>query len=102
MSALPIRCYGQKCAWMDKAIFSDRCNKHLVLYMQSKSLSLHAVLLLDIAPSHHSSFMLVSQAALLLDSAPSHPSSSTLVFADGEIKCLFLPRRVTSLVPESG
>ena len=65
-----------------KAFFSDWFHKHFVpqvrRYLQSKSIS--------------------EKAVLLLDNAPSHPASSTLVSADGNIKCLFLPPNVTSLV----
>ena len=63
-------------------IFTDWFHKHFVptvnQYLQSKTLH--------------------PQALLLLDNAPSHPFSSTLVSADGKIKCLLLPPNVTSLV----
>ena len=82
MSALPVHYYSQKSAWMDRVIFTDWFHKHFVptvkQYLQSKSLC--------------------PQALLLLDNAPSHPSLSTLVSADGKIKCLFLPPNVTSLI----
>lgn len=82
MSALPVHYYSQRCAWMDKGIFSDWFFKHFVPlvkdYLTSKSLPIRAV--------------------LLMDNAPSHPAIENLLTEDGSIRCLFLPRNVTSLI----
>ena len=73
VSALPVHYYSQKKAWMNKDIFTDWFFNHFVpevrRYLESKSLDLKAL--------------------LLLDNAPSHPSSSVLTTSDGKIKCVF-------------
>ena len=82
MSALPVHCYCQKSAWIDRDIFSDWFHKHFVplvkKYLADKSLS--------------------PRALLVLDNAPSHPTASTLASEDGDITCLFLPPNVTSII----
>ena len=82
MSALPVHYYSQKSCWMDSLTFKDWFHKHFVptvtKYLELKSLS--------------------PQALLLLDNAPSYSSVCTFVSADGKIKCMCLPPNVTSLI----
>ncbi len=82
MSSLPVLYYSQKKGWMDTSIFTDWFHKHFVpqvkRYLQSKSI--------------------LEKAVLVLDNAPSHPAASTLISDDKNIKCLYLPPNVTSLV----
>ena len=82
VSALPVHYNCQISGWMDSLIFKDWFNKHFIAtvtkYLESKSLS--------------------PQALLLLDNVPSHSFARMLLSADGKVKCLFLPPNVTSLI----
>lgn len=80
LSSLPVYYRNQKSAWMDcnlfKSWFFDEFVPSVEKDLKQKNLPVRAL--------------------LLLDNAPSHPSEEDLV--KGDIKALFLPPNVTSLI----
>lgn len=80
LSSLPVYYRNQKSAWMGcdlfKSWFFDEFVPSVEKFMKEKSLPVRAL--------------------LLLDNAPSHPSEENLV--KGDIKAIFLPPNVTSLI----
>lgn len=80
LSSLPVYYRSQKSAWMDsnlfKSWFIDEFVPSVEKYLKQKNLPVRAL--------------------LLLDNAPSHPSEEELVKED--IKAIFLPPNVTSLI----
>lgn len=80
VKALPCQYANQKSAWMDAGLFKTWFHEEFVpeteKFLAEKGLARKAV--------------------LLLDNAPSHPDVTALV--NGDIKALFLPPNVTSLI----
>lgn len=80
MNSLPVFYRNQKKAWMNKELFKEWFEKQFVP-----------------AVTHfNKTNNLPNRALLLLDNAPSHPDVSELT--NGEIKAVFLPPNVTSLL----
>lgn len=79
-TSLPVYYRNQKCAWMDCNLFRSWFLDEFVPSVEK----------------HLTEKKLPVRALLLLDNAPSHPSQNDLV--KGDIKALFLPPNVTSLI----
>ncbi|XP_064412796.1 jerky protein homolog-like [Latimeria chalumnae] len=79
---LPVVYLNQKNAWMDGHLFHEWFTKHFVPSVQRFN--------------HENN--LPPKALLLVDDAPSHLSDNSLLSDDGQIKSIFLPPNVTSLV----
>ena len=81
-SALPVKYYAQKNAWVDSGIFSEWFHKEFVPSVKK----------------HMSEKSLQVKALLLLDNAPAHPDESVLLSSDKSIKAMFLPPNTTALI----
>lgn len=81
-TALPVKYYNQKNAWVDANIFRNWFFVHFVpaveLYQRQRGLE--------------------PKALLLLDNASAHPNESILTNQVGTIKAMFLPPNTTSLI----
>ena len=82
MSALPVKYYAQKSAWVTSEIFSDWFHGEFVPSVKK----------------HLSEIGLTVKALLLLDNAPSHPDETVLQSSDKCIKAMFLPPNTTALI----
>ena len=76
MSALPVKYYAQRSAWMDTEIFTHWYHNEFVP-----------------AVKRH-----LKEKSLLLDNAPAHPEESVLTSSDKTIKTMFLPPNTTALI----
>ena len=81
-AALPVVYKSQKNAWADATIFTDWFNCHFI-----PSVKKHLI-----------QRGLTPKALLLLDNAPAHPDSSVLVSHDKAITAMFLPPNTTALI----
>ena len=82
MSALPVRYFAQKNAWVNSEIFAN--------WFQSE--------FVPAVKKHLSQMGLLVKVLLLLDNAPSHPNESVLQSSDACIKAMFLPPNTTALI----
>lgn len=85
-NSLPVHYYNSKKAWFNLIIFEDWFFKKFipsVRQFQEEHLNI---------PTDE------VKALLILDNAPAHPLPEKLVSDDGNIRCLFLPPNVTSLL----
>ncbi|XP_046684931.1 jerky protein homolog-like, partial [Homalodisca vitripennis] len=80
MNALPVYYKNQKKAWMDRALFQEWFEKQFVPNVRA----------------YNEENGLPDRALLLIDNAPSHPDDLELVI--GDIKAIFLPPNVTSII----
>ncbi|XP_046686075.1 jerky protein homolog-like [Homalodisca vitripennis] len=80
MNALPVYFKNQKKAWMDRALFQEWFEKQFVPNVRA----------------YNEENGLPDRALLLIDNAPSHPDDLELVI--GDIKAIFLPPNVTSII----
>ena len=82
MSALSVKYYAKRSAWMDSEIFTHRYDNEFVpavnRHLKEKSLPVKAL--------------------LLLDNASAHPEESVLTNSDKTIKTIFLPPNTTALI----
>ena len=78
-SALPVKYYVQKNAWVDTEIFADWFHKEFVSAVKK----------------HLSEKSLPVKAMLLLGNAPAHPDESLLIRSDESIKTISLPPNTT-------
>ena len=81
MSALPVKYYAQKSAWVNSTIFADWFQEEFVPSVKK-----------------HLSHGCDVKALLLLDNAPSHPDESVLQTSDKCFKAMFLPPNTTALI----
>ena len=82
MSALPVKYYAQKSAWVNSEIFSDWFYGKFVPAVKK----------------HLSEMGLTVKVLLLLDNAPSHHDETVLQSSDKCIKAMFLPPNTTALI----
>ena len=81
-SALPVKYYSQRNAWMDSDIFKKWFEAEFV----------------PAVTKHLKDKGLEPKALLLMDNAPSHPSGTVLVSKDKKITMMFLPANTTALI----
>uniref|UniRef100_A0A1B6FS75 HTH CENPB-type domain-containing protein n=1 Tax=Cuerna arida TaxID=1464854 RepID=A0A1B6FS75_9HEMI len=80
MNALPVYYKNQKKAWLDRVLFQEWFEKQFVPNVRA----------------YNEENGLPDRALLLIDNAPSHPDDLELVI--GDIKTIFLPSNVTSII----
>ena len=83
-SLLPFIYVGQRNAWMDTEIFTQWFHTRFVKSVRA------ALIARDVEP----------KALLLLDNCLAHPSCEELTSDDGQIRAMFLPPNVTSLIQQ--
>ena len=82
MKNLPVVYKAQRSAWVNTAIFSEWFHDHFVPHVQAK--------LTERGKE--------PRALLLLDNCSGHPDQDLLISCDGQVKAVFLPPSVTSLI----